>query len=83
MFGYFKKWKTAYKTIKMLSELQKQNIVDDYTCGLQNGIELCLAACEEREPQFMTFTTEPKNIEVKEEVGRTVVKGIRRLGDER
>lgn len=79
MFGYFRKWKTAYNTIRMLSELQNKNVVDDYTCGLQNGIELCLAACEERKPEFMTFTAEPKNIEVEEEIGRTVVTGIRRI----
>ena len=47
----------------MLKEMQEQNIVDDYTCGLHNGIEICLAEMEERVPEFRTFTKEPEVIE--------------------
>lgn len=77
MFGYWKKYKTAYNTIRMLKEMQEQNIVDDYTCGLHNGIEICLAAMEEREPEFRTFTKEPEVIEKQEQTGRTVASGTR------
>lgn len=77
MFGHWKKYKTVYNTIRMLKEMQEQNIVDDYTCGLHNGIEICLAAMEEREPEFRTFTKEPKVIEKQEQTGRTVVSGTR------
>ena len=77
MFGYWKKYKTAYNTIRMLKEMQEQNIVDDYTCGLHNGIEICLAAMEERDPEFRTFTKEPEVIEKKEQTGRTVASGTR------
>lgn len=77
MFGYWKKYKTAYNTIRMLKEMQEQNIVDDYTCGLHNGIEICLAAMEEREPEFMTYEKEPEVIEKQEQTGRTVASGTR------
>ena len=77
MFGYWKKYKTAYNTIRMLKEMQEQNIVDDYTCGLHNGIEICLAAIEERAPEFRTFTKEPEVIEKQEQTGRTVASGTR------
>lgn len=77
MFGYWKKYKTAYNTIRMLKEMQEQNIVDDYTCGLHNGIEICLAAMEEREPNFKSCVKEPEVIEKKEQTGRTVASGTR------
>lgn len=77
MFGYWKKHKTAYNTIRMLKEMQEQNIVDDYTCGLHNGIEICLAAIEEREPDFKSCVKEPEVIEKKEQTGRTVASGTR------
>ena len=34
---------------------------DDYNLGLYNGIELCLAIMEEREPKYLTLPIE-KNI---------------------
>lgn len=77
MFGYWKKYKTAYNTIRMLKEMQEQNIVDDYTCGLHNGIEICLAAMEEREPDFKSCVKEPEVIEKQEQTGRTVASGTR------
>lgn len=82
MFGYWKKYKTAYNTIQMLKEMQEQNIVDDYTCGLHNGIEICLAAMEEREPEFRTFTKETEVIEKKEQTGRTMFSGERVVRNE-
>lgn len=77
MFKYWKKYKTARNIIRMLKEMQEQNIVDDYTCGLHNGIEICLAAMEEREPEFMTYEREPEVIEKQEQTGRTVASGTR------
>ena len=57
--------------------MQEQNIVDDYTCGLHNGIEICLAAMEEREPDFKPCVKEPGVIEKQEQTGRTVASGTR------
>lgn len=77
MFGYWKKYKIAHDTIRMLKEMQEQNIVDDYTCGLHNGIEICLAAMEDRQPDFKSCVKEPEVIEKKEQTGRTVASGTR------
>lgn len=82
MFGYWKKYKTTYNIIKMLKGMQEQNVTDDYSCGLCNGIELCLAAMEEREPEFRTFTKEPEVIEKKEQTGRTMFSGERVVRNE-
>lgn len=77
MFGYWKKYKTARNIIRMLKEMQEQNVTDDYSCGLCNGIELCLAAMEEREPDFKSCVKEPEVIEKQEQTGRTVASGTR------
>lgn len=62
--------------------MQAQNIQDDYSCGLHNGIELALAVLEGREPVFQTFEKEPDIIEVEEEKpGRTAYSGVRRRGE--
>lgn len=83
MFKYWKKYKTIWNTMKMLKGMQEQNVRDDYSCGLHNGIELCLAAIEEREPEFMTYEREPEVIEKKEQTGRTLFSGERRITNER
>lgn len=83
MFGYWKKYKTARNIIRMLKEMQEQNVTDDYSCGLCNGIELCLAAMEEREPESMTYEKEPEVVEKKEQTGRTLFSGERRITNER
>lgn len=83
MFGYWKKYKTVWNTIKMLKGMQEQNVQDDYSCGLHNGIELCLAAIEEREPEFMTYEKEePEVIENEEQTGRTAFSGERVIRNE-
>lgn len=80
MFKYWKEYKRIHETIRMLKEMQVQNITDDYSCGLHNGLELALAVVEDREPEFATYETEPINIESEEEkgTGRTVASGIKR-----
>lgn len=80
MFKYWKEYKRIHETVGMLKEMQVQNITDDYSCGLHNGLELALAVVENREPEFQTYETEPINIETEEEkeTGRTVASGIRR-----
>nr|DAP60045.1 MAG TPA: hypothetical protein [Caudoviricetes sp.] len=80
MFKYWKEYKRIHETIGMLKQMQVQNITDDYSCGLHNGLELALAVVENREPEFATYEAEPVNIETEEEqeTGRTVASGIRR-----
>jgi len=82
MFGYWKKYKTSHNIINMLKDMQEQNVTDDYSCGVRNGIELCLAAMEEREPEFRTFTKETEVIEKKEQTGRTMFSGERVVRNE-
>lgn len=67
--------------VRMLRDVQEQNIRDDYSCGLHNGIELALAVLEGREPEFAVFEHEPEVIEGKEEKsGRTEFSGVRKVG---
>lgn len=80
MLRSWKKLKTIKSSIKQLRGIQEQNIGDDYSCGLYNGIELCMAVIEEREPVFATYDSEPLNIEHDETVERTVASGIIRRG---
>lgn len=83
MLRYWKKYKTIKNTVNMLREMQKQNITDDYSCGIYNGIEMCMAVVEEREPVFATYEKEPEVREIKEEktVGRTVITGVRKVNE--
>lgn len=80
MLRSWKKLKTIKNSIKQLKGMQEQNIGDDYSCGFYNGIELCMAVIEEREPVFATYDSEPLNIEHDETVERTVASGIIRRG---
>ena len=46
MLRSWKKLKTIKNSIKQLRRMQEQNIGDDYSCGIYNGIELCMAVIE-------------------------------------
>lgn len=81
MLRSWKKLKTIKNSIKKLKGMQEQNIGDDYSCGIYNGIELCMAIIEEREPVFATYDSEPVNIEQSEKLERTVASGIIRRGE--
>lgn len=65
-----------------LHDMQKQNITDDYSCGIYNGLELALAILEEREPEFVFVENkeESKQMEETKQKGRTVASGMRKLG---
>lgn len=80
MLRSWKKLKTIKNSIKQLKGIQEQNIGDDYSCGVYNGMELCMAIIEEREPVFATYDSEPVNIEQSEKLERTVASGIIRRG---
>ena len=81
MLRSWKKLKTIKNSVKQLRAMQGQSIGDDYSCGIYNGIELCMAIIEEREPVFATYDSEPLNIEHDESVERTVASGIIRRGN--
>ena len=81
MLRSWKKLKTIKNNIGQLRGIQAQNIGDDYSCGVYNGTELCMAIIEEREPIFATYDSEPLNIEHDETIERTVASGIIRRGN--
>lgn len=64
--------------IKRLKKNQEQNIKDDYSLGIYNGLELALSVLEKREPEFKTIENETKIIVGKEirNSGRTIANGI-------
>ena len=67
--------------IERLKAMQESQIVDDYSCGIYNGLELASAVLDGRKPVFKTFEHEPDVIEGKEEkLGRTAFSGVRKRG---
>lgn len=64
--------------IKRLKKNQEQNIKDDYSLGIYNGLELALSVLEKREPDFKTIENETKIVEGNEmrNSGRTIANGI-------
>lgn len=82
MLRSWKKLKTIKNRIGQLRGMQEQNICDDYSCGIYNGIELCMSIIEERGPIFATYDSEPVSVEIEGEqkVERTVASGIIRRG---
>lgn len=79
-----KTYKSKLKELKNLRKIQKENITagkDEYMVGLYNGIELCVASMEEREPVFEYVTRQPEVIDRtddEEPTGRTIASGIKR-----
>ena len=80
------RWKTKHRmdtdTVRMLKKMQEQNVNDDYSCGLLNGIELALAVLEERKPEFKEIEKEVQVIDrtnEKQQTGRTLFSGERRV----
>ena len=68
--------------IRKVKQLQEQNITDEYTVGIYNGIEMCLAILENREPEFKFVEKEAeiKEAEGMQENKRTTASGIIRRG---
>lgn len=79
-----KTYKSKLKELKDFRKIQKENITagkDEYMIGLYNGIELCVASMEEREPVFEYITKQPEVIDRmddEEPIGRTIASGIKR-----
>lgn len=66
--------------IERLKAMQKEQINDDYSCGIYNGLELASAVLDGREPEFAVFVSEPEVLEGKEEkLGRTAFSGVRKV----
>lgn len=71
-------FKTKRAEVERLKINQEQNINDEYTLGVYNGLELALSVLENRKPEFKTIENETKIIEGNKErnSGRTIANGI-------
>lgn len=71
-------FKTKRVEIERLKTNQEQNINDDYTLGICNGLELALSVLENRKPEFKIIENETKVVNGNEERnnGRTIASGI-------
>lgn len=71
-------FKTKRVEIERLKTNQEQNINDDYTLGICNGLELALSVLENRKPEFKIIESETKVVNGNEERnnGRTIASGI-------
>lgn len=76
--------KSRMKELKRIKNVQEQNLgdrKDEYVVGIYNGLELAEAIMEGREPNFVLYEKEPKEIKTQENSGgRTVISGIRKIG---
>lgn len=65
--------------VKQIRDIQSVNITDDYSAGIYNGIEICLAMLEDREPELFLRKEEYGEHEEEEpKKGRTKIAGVRR-----
>lgn len=81
MKNYRQKYEQKVESIKSTQRIQESNGNNDlYNLGVRNGIELCLAILEEREPELIQFE-QTKEIETKEEPKRVQFHGKRVKGE--
>lgn len=68
--------------IKILKNVQENNLEDNYMVGLYNGMELAVSILEDRKPKYKSCINKTEVIETKEteqSKGRTVFSGERRI----
>lgn len=81
MKNYRQKYEQKVESIKSTQRIQESNGNNDlYNLGVRNGIELCLAILEEREPELIQFE-QTKETETKEELKRVQFHGKRVKGE--
>lgn len=81
MKNYRQKYEQKVESIKSTQRIQESNGNNDlYNLGVRNGIELCLAILEEREPELIQFE-QTKETETKEEPKRVQFHGKRVKGE--
>lgn len=75
------KYEQKVESIKSTQRIQESNGNNDlYNLGIRNGIELCLAILEDREPELIQFE-QTKETETKEEPKRVQFHGKRVKGE--
>lgn len=81
MKNYRQKYEQKVESIKSTQRIQESNGNNDlYNLGVRNGIELCLAILEDREPELIQFE-QTKETETKEEPKRVQFHGKRVKGE--
>lgn len=81
MNSYKRMYEQKVESIKSTQRIQdSHNNKDLYSIGVRNGIELCLAILEEREPELIQFE-QTKETEIKEEPKRVQFHGKRVKGE--
>ena len=81
MKNYRQKYEQKVESIKSTQRIQESNGNNNlYNIGVRNGIELCLAILEEREPELIQFE-QTKETETKEEPKRVQFHGKRVKGE--
>lgn len=74
--------KRKIKIIKNIKEEQKEHVIDDYTAGLYNGLEMAVSILEGSKAEFIFVQNETKVTEKEEEgTGRTIMSGIIKGGN--
>lgn len=77
MKNYRQKYEQKVESIKSTQRIQESNGNNDlYNLGVRNGIELCLAILEDREPNLIVVE-QTKEEETKQESKRTQFHGKR------
>lgn len=79
--------KSELRKVRDLQRVSVEKSPDDYSVGIYNGLELALSIMEKREPVFVFPEQSKSDISViegheeKEQLGRTVAKGKRVIGN--
>lgn len=77
MVNYKRMYEQKVESLKSTQRIQEANGNKDlYNIGIQNGIELCLAVLEDREPNLIVVE-QTKEEETKQESKRTQFHGKR------
>lgn len=81
MKNYRQKYEQKVESIKSIQRIQESNGNNDlYNLGVRNGIELCLAILEDREPELIVVE-QVEEVETKQEPKRTQFHGKRVKGE--
>ena len=71
------KYEKRLDDIRKLKETQRQAVIDKYSCGIYNGMELVIAIMEDREPVYLHLQEETQRIVEEPKRGRTIASGKR------
>ena len=71
------KYEKRLEDVKKLKETQRQAVIDKYSCGMYNGMELVIAIMEDREPVYLHLPEQEQRVVEEPKKGRTIASGKR------